>query len=89
MAMGAVSVGTGATLIVAANNQRHSLLIGNNSIQTLFIGDSTVTTANGIPVPIGGTFLEDAGGTSNWKGDIYGIVASNTSDVHWWERVRT
>ena len=88
MAMGAVSVADSATLIVAANTARHSLLIGNNSAQTVFIGDSTVSIANGIPIPAAGTFLEDSGGTTLWGGDVYGVVASSTADVHYWERTR-
>ena len=88
MAMGAVTVTNAATLIVAANTARHSILIGNNSAQTVFIGDSSVTTANGIPVPASGTFLEDSGGTTLWGGAIYGIVAATTADVHYWERTR-
>jgi hypothetical protein len=88
MAMGAVSVTGSATLIVSANTARHSILIGNNSSQTLFIGDSSVTTSNGIPIPSGSSFLEDSGGTTLWGGAVYGIVASSTADVHYWERTR-
>jgi len=87
MGMGAVSVGVSATQIVAANTNRHSILIGNNSSQTLFIGDSTVTTANGIPVSAGSSFLEDSGGLKLWGGAIYGIVSSSTADIHYWERI--
>jgi hypothetical protein len=88
MAMGAVSVTGSATLIVAANTARHSILIGNNSSTvTLYVGDSTVTTSNGIPVPPGATLLEDSGGTTLWAGAIYGICAS-TVDTHYWERTR-
>jgi hypothetical protein len=86
MGMGAVSVSSSATLIVHANTNRHSILIGNNSAQTIFLGDSSVTTANGIPIPAGSSFLEDSGGIKIWGGAIYGIVASSTSDVHYWER---
>lgn len=89
MAMGAASVSDTATLIVAANTARHSILIGNNSSTlTVYVGDSTVTTANGIPIPPGATLLEDSGGTTLWGGAIYGIVASSTADVHYWERTR-
>ena len=88
MAMNAVTVTTNATLVVPANTARHSVLIGNNSAQTLYIGDSSVSTANGIPVPATGTFLEDSGGTTLWGGAIYGVVSSTTADVHYWERTR-
>ena len=88
MAMGAVTVTNSATVIVAANSARHSLLIGNNSTQTVFLGDSTVTKETGIPLPAGATYLEDASGTSVWGGAIYGVVSASTADVHYWQRTR-
>jgi hypothetical protein len=88
MLLAAVSVGTAATLIVPANNLRLSLYIVNNSTQTVYLGDSTLTTSNGIPLQAGGTFQEDSGGTKTWGGAIYGIVSATTADVRYWERTR-
>src|SRR5690348_3684526 len=72
-----VSVGTAATLILAANANRYSANIVNNGSQTVYLGkDNTVTTANGFPLAAGEE-LEDRETTDAW----YGIVASGTADV--------
>lgn len=76
----AISVGTGATLILAANSQRKSALIGNNNATggaTLFLGrDATVTVSNGYPLAAGASFT-DASTKDAW----YGIVASGSCDA--------
>lgn len=91
--MPSVSVTNTATLIIGANSRRQSIMIENeDSSVTVFIGeDSSVTasgniTNDGVGIAPGGTFAEDAGGTRVYKGDIYGIVASGTADVRYWER---
>jgi hypothetical protein len=73
----AVSVGTSATLLSAANSQRQSCMIANaDAAATLYVGDSTVTTANGMPVPPGGNITIDKN-----TGAIYGRVAAGTLDA--------
>lgn len=73
----AVSVGSTATLILAANADRERALIVNNGSQTIYLGkDNTVTTANGLPLAAGAS-LEDDRTSDAW----YGIVASGTADV--------
>ena len=80
-----VSVGNTATLILAANNNRRASMIINTSAGTVFIGmDVNVTTANGFPLLQNGSF-NNSGQNAVWKGVIYGIVASGTSDVRFWE----
>lgn len=84
-----VTVGNTATLILAANENRHSFLISNTSSGTVFIGPtSSVTTANGSPLLENGSLSEDSSGTKLYTSDIYGIVAAGTSDVRVWERIR-
>lgn len=84
-----VTVGNTATLILAANVDRHSFLLANTSSGTVFIGPtSSVTTANGIPVLENGSLAEDSSGTKLYTSDIYGIVSAGTSDVRVWERIR-
>lgn len=84
-----VTVGTTATLILAANDNRHSFLINNTSSGTVFIGPtSSVTTSNGISLLENGSLAEDSSGTKLYQSDIYGIVAAGTSDVRVWERIR-
>lgn len=57
---------------------RRSLIVFNNSTQTIYIGGSDVTTTNGLPVPKN-TYSPpvDAGP----KLIVYGIVASGTADT--------
>jgi hypothetical protein len=87
VAYGAVTVTTVATLILAANGKRLNSLIANNASQTVFLGpDSSVTTANGIPLQAGTMLKEDSGTERVWTGDVYGIVAATTADVRYWER---
>ena len=89
MSYNTVTVTTSATLIVANNTQRQSILVTNTGTGTVYLGpDSSVTTSNGMPLVTNGTYAEDSGGTRMFLGDIYGIVASGTSDVRYWEEVR-
>jgi hypothetical protein len=90
MAYGSVTVTTNATLIIPANANRVSYAITNTSATIdLYVGpDSSVSASNGLLITTsGGSISEDPGGTSMYKGDIYGITSSSTSDVRYWERV--
>lgn len=69
----AVSVGATATLIVAG--ERLGVSIWNNSSQTVYLGDSGVTTTTGFPIAAGTGFTD-----SLTSSPIYGIVASSTAD---------
>jgi hypothetical protein len=81
----AVSVGSSATLIMASNPSRKGSMIFNNSAGTVFLGmDSSVTTTTGIPVVQNSTF-NNSGIQDAWRGDIYGIVVSGSSDIRFWE----
>jgi hypothetical protein len=76
---GAVTIGTSATQIVAADADRCSIIIYNNSGQTVYIGDSGVTTADGFPLLSGAdiTFYDtDA---------IYADAVSSADDVRYLE----
>lgn len=89
MAYTTVTVTNAATLIVAANTQRLSLIVVNTGTPTVYIGqDESVTAANGVPIKTDGNLTEDNGGTKMYCGPIYGITASATSDVRYWERTR-
>lgn len=81
-----VSVGTSATLIIAANEDRKVLSIANDEASaTVYIGpDASITTSNGLPLYAGN--VQDNTKTHGlWAGPIYGIVASGTADVRYWE----
>lgn len=72
-----VTVTTGATSIQVLNANRNSIAIANEGSVTVFVGvDSSVTTANGFPIPAGGSLSDDQS-TDAW----FGIVASGTADV--------
>lgn len=88
MASGSATVTDSASVIVAANSARHSIIIANPNAATLYIGDSNVTTSNGIPILQYGHFEEDSGGTKLWMGAIYGILASGSETIPYWERER-
>lgn len=91
MAYNTVTVTTSATLIAAANPKRQELIITNNSISTdIYIGqDANVTTANGLPLYANQTRERSRnGGTYGWLGPVYGICASGTADIRYWESER-
>ncbi|WP_303674710.1 hypothetical protein [Vampirovibrio chlorellavorus] len=72
----AVSVGTGATAIVALDATRNSVEIFNNdTVKTLYIGGAAVTTATGRPVLPQTSIALDSGAA------IYGISPSGTIDT--------
>jgi len=86
MAFGAISVGNTATKIVGSNSRRIALIIENNGAETIYIGkDDTVTSSTGVAVLSNGTFTQDSGGMRMYLGDFWGITASSTSDVRYWE----
>jgi len=80
----ASSVGTSATLI-AGTEYPGWILFNNDSTDTVFIGDSAVTTATGFPIPAGTTFSASDLAHQSLRGRVedclYGIVASGTADV--------
>ena len=83
-----VTVGASATLIVAANPQRISIIIVNTGTPTVYIGqDNTVLSSTGIPLKTDMNLTEDSGGQKVYCGDIWGICGSS-SDVRVWERQR-
>jgi hypothetical protein len=71
-----VSVGVGATLLAARNDNRIDLAVINTSGATIFIGPSTVTVANGVPIgPSAGISFD------SFTGALYGIVAAGSETV--------
>ena len=80
----AVSIGTSATLIRPLNNSRISLQITNLSAGEVYVGfDSSVTTSNGFE--LSQQDVISFTGSDLYKGAVYGIVASGTSDVRLFE----
>lgn len=81
---GAATVGTSATLIRAANTNRISLQITNISTGEVYVGfDASVTTSNGFE--LSQQDVISFTGSDLYKGDVYGIVATGTSDVRFFE----
>lgn len=86
MAYGAVSVTSVATLIIAGNCSRKEIILTNNSDdKVIYLGmDANVTVNNGTPCYENQTrgHTKDFG---TWYGPIWGIVASGTGDMRYWE----
>ena len=89
MAYGTISVSATATQIVDAETNRKALMLCNTEASGIvYVGpDSSVTTANGMPL----YEFQHKEFTKNtpgyWSGPVYGIVASSTADVRYWEVV--
>lgn len=80
---GTKTVTTNATLIIAANPQRRNLTIVPVD-GDIYIGpDSSITTANGIPL-WGGSIRDQDKVPEGYTGDVYGIAGSSI-DVRYWE----
>ena len=89
MAVSNTTVTTSATLILAANTRRQSVVITNVGDETIYFGpDTNITSSNSPHIVKDGTFTEDSGGTRVWQGDIYAITDANTADVRVWERTK-
>ena len=89
MAYNTVTVTTTATKIVADNANRKALMLTNSEEGLIvYIGpDSSITTANAIPLYETQTkdFTKNTPGY--YSGDVYGIVSAGTADVRYWEVV--
>jgi hypothetical protein len=85
MAYGNISVLTTATLIVAGNCARKGLSIVNHGTQDVFIGiDTAITVSNALPLYQYST-RDQMKISEGYFGPVYGITASGTSDVRYWE----
>lgn len=73
-----VTVGTTATAVpTTAMVGRNSIVVKNTGANTIYLGSSTVTTANGYPVAANESISLDLGE----KVVLYGIVASSTETL--------
>jgi hypothetical protein len=70
-----VSVAATATAILAADSDRIVSTVYNDGSQTVYLGNSAVTTSNGMPLSVGGY------ATIKNKGAVYGRVVSGTCSV--------
>lgn len=87
------SVGTTASLLVAANPKRVGLVFDNDSAVDIYYGDSeSVTADNGITLGAGEQkeFFHGGGAWQfYYRGDFYGIVSATTSDIRVLELIDT
>lgn len=87
MAYNTVTVTNTPTLIVAPNTHRQSLILTNISTTVAYIGpDNLVTTVNAIQMNRNDVLSEDSGGTRVYQGAVWGVVATGTADIRYWER---
>ena len=77
---GQVTVSTSATLIIAANSSRRSVVVRNTGSTDMYIGASGVTTATGFLVKASEAFTVDRSTAA-----IYGVVASGTTTTNYIE----
>jgi hypothetical protein len=84
-----IAATAGGTLILSANPQRIGLILVNTGTETVYIGhDTSLTTANGIPLKTDMNLTEASGGEKMYQGPYYGITATSTSDLRYDERTR-
>ena len=90
MGYGNVTVGTGsAILLVSANSLRLSLIIANNGLSSIYLGDNpSVSSVTGLTIESGSKLQEDSGGQRTYLSDYYAISEDATNDVRFWERTR-
>ena len=81
---GAVSVTTSPTLIRPANTSRISLQITNLTAEEVYVGfDASVLTTNGFE--LSQQDVISFTGSDLYKGAVYGIVGTGSSDVRFFE----
>lgn len=82
MAHAAVSIGATAAIICAGRSQRDSIVIQNvHASQDLYVGmDNTVTTANSVKVPAGGSIE-----FTDYNGPVWGIGSGAGTTVRYLE----
>lgn len=86
MTYGSVTVSSTATLILAGNMYRHSVIMVNGGVDRVHFGpDASITTACPYIIP-DGSFVEGTEGATVYKGDFYGITTGGTAKIYYWER---
>ena len=87
MSYGTITVTTATTLIIAANTKRKSLTLVNTSeALPVYIGpDASITDANAIPLYETQTRDNSKVISEGYLGPVYGITASSTVDIRYWE----
>lgn len=87
MAYGEITVDSNTSIeIVAANPQRHSLLLVNMGAGVVYLGNnSSVTTATGLALVSSTNLAEDSSGMKLYSGAYFGISNTQTK-VRYWER---
>lgn len=78
------TVGTTATAIEGTQYQGW-MLVNTHATETLYLGDSTVATSDGFPIPAGATFSPSDLAHRSLQGKdgdrLYGRVGTGTVDV--------
>ena len=86
MSYNAVTVTNTPTLIVGANCRRQELTLVNNSSVDIFVGpDASITSSNAVPLFASQRNDRWKGPGGSWLGDIYGVTASGSADIRFWE----
>jgi len=82
---GAVNVTSTVTLALEGRGRRIGVIFQNKGSEDVYLGpDTSITTSNTISVPAGG-FLNMSNKSGLFRGPIYGITATGTVDLRYWE----
>jgi len=70
------TITTSATQIAWVDTTKLAVIVVNNSTQTVYLGDASVTTSDGLPLAPGASYSNDV-----YTGTMYARVAAGTADV--------
>jgi len=85
--MPSVTISTTPVLIYSGSSNRIDVLVTNDSSVKCYIGpNSSITVNNTIFLNQNDVFIDDYSGIKGYRGNLYGVTASGTATIKWWER---
>ena len=86
---GSITITSGSAVrILEANSQRQSVILSNIGSQTVAIGPTSDVAVTDTPLEANGNLTEDNGSMRMYMGEFWGIGATSTNVITYWERVR-
>ena len=73
----AVTVGTSPTSVRTTTDSDETVVVYNNDTATVYLGDSTVTSSVGFPLPSGASLAVQL----TLNSALYAVTASGTADL--------
>lgn len=85
--MPSITISTTPVLIYNINPNRIDVIVTNNSAVTCYIGpNSSISPSNAIYLNQNDVFIDDYSGIKGYRGQLWGVTASGTATIAWWER---